>query len=226
MASLIEASRRARAGAPQVRRKAAAEEAVPEGHMPLSGPMVSVIQKELISLEDSMDQLADLADTVDDDYLTLSGQVGLKISRFKDYVGIAAKADKDKLKRYTEFRNRVNFFFNQYRKVITGSQASFQELEALKTSILNEDLTPAEFEGAFKTAMDNFQRGIAAKRKLLSQGIDTSTVSKETYGELFDKTLQETPSFLEDQPDDQADNQPDFKYEGLSDQEVLDLFNQ
>lgn len=167
------------------------------------------VQGQILELETSLDRLAEIGDAFDEDFLTLQGRVGRKIAQVKDFVGISDKEDKELLSNYTDFRNNVDQFFNIYRKQITGAQASVQELNLLKESLLNTSQTPAEFQASFKTAMDFLQRGLEAKKSLLSKGIRLDTVSESTYKELFEKELEKVPTLVESDANDLAETSDD-----------------
>jgi len=96
--------------------------------------------------------------------------------------------------RYTAMKRKLDRFFNQYRKVITGAQASFQELESLQKAVGSFKDRPGvffanlgeiekEMDKALNTRLDIYDdvgrdTSRVRKRYQRNEGIDTEAVTK------------------------------------------------
>ena len=130
-------------------------------------------EKSVIADEEILQKAETLGNVYDPEFLTWQGQADGWWSRNKEKAGIdLSEAQKQRLKKKTKFRQAVNGLFNAYRKEITGAAAAMSELESLKKAMLNEDMSPSEFEAAYELFVDEGQRAIRLKRKFLREGIE------------------------------------------------------
>ena len=108
--------------------------------------------------------------------LTYQGQAEDYISRIADKLGIAPEeAEREAVRRKTKFVTSVEQLFNAYRKEITGAAAAVQELDRLKKSFINIDMSPTQFEAAYEQYETELKRSMRVRRKLLREGFDLTS---------------------------------------------------
>jgi hypothetical protein len=143
------------------------------------------LQKDLIDGADNLARLDMIQKAYDDDFLTYWGQgraaVMPKIEKLTGW-----NPDKEFTTKRVEFKNGIEQFFSSFRKQITGAQAAVAELDYLRNIMLNEDVSPSEYEGAFNQLKSLTTRTIGIKQKILAQGIP---LTPEKLGELVDAEL-------------------------------------
>ena len=154
------------------------------GRQPLTKPTRNKVQDELRSAEESLRRTQRIRETFDPDMLTFLGKGEAAIAEFADRANVSSANQKTLLRKKRAFTQNVNREFNAYRKLITGAAASVQELESLKTAIINEDLSPSQFESAFNEYVSELERGIRIRREMLAEGID---VGAPEFGDEFDR---------------------------------------
>lgn len=156
-----------------------------DGYSALTKPTTNDLQKDLVSTIDSLGRIDQIGNKYADKYLTWFGQLrGLLGSNAEKLTN--TKYDKGFVAGQTEFKNSVEQFFNQYRKEITGAAASVQELDRLKQSLLNSDMSPTQFQAAKKQFVELATRSMGIKQQLLSEGIP---LNSEQFGKLMDQRL-------------------------------------
>jgi hypothetical protein len=80
------------------------------------------------------------------------------------------------LKGYTTFKQGVERYFNAYKKMITGSAGSPEELEGIRQSIFNMDQSAPEFEAALEGLQADMARDVRGAIYLqATQGIPMGT---------------------------------------------------
>ncbi|WP_298981692.1 hypothetical protein [uncultured Roseibium sp.] len=131
----------------------------------------------------NLSDLHSIAELYSEEALTYQGQARGFANRQLDKVGLASPEGQEYLAQKTKFTNAVEQVFNQYRKEITGAAASVQELDRLKKSLLNTDMSPAEFRAAYGQFVEKLQRSLQIKLALKEQGIDQSD---PRFGAVFD----------------------------------------
>ena len=146
---------------------------ISEGYDSLQAPTKSVTtksQEDVLGAMDNLNRLTQVASDYKDDYLTYYGQAKGAVGKVMDKAGLASDDQKNYLAGKTKFQNGVEQFFNSYRKEITGAAASVQELDRLKKSLLNTDMSPTEFNAALDQFIGIAKSQLAMKEKLLKQG--------------------------------------------------------
>ena len=162
-----------------------------QGGMALGGNSVpstkttNDLQGDIITGQKTLAGLDQIAQNYQSDYLTYFGKGRAQAASIGGKL-TGKRLDANFLSGRTKFRTSVDQFFNQYRKEITGAAASVQELDRLRQSMLNTDLSPVEFEAAYSQFRDLTNRSMAIKQKLLSQGIP---LGSRQFGELMDNEL-------------------------------------
>ena len=98
-------------------------------------------------------------------------------------------------------KNAIEQEFNKYRKEITGAAAAMSEIEMLKESFMNSDLSYEEFTAAFdeyrdaqikalEIAQDILSRGIPLGSKEFTEQHDNAWLQRLTMGEGTKKDAQ------------------------------------
>lgn len=162
----------------------------------LSKPSVTKIEQKLISAEQAAGSLADIKANYDPAFLTIPGDIRLKVLRGQSLLGFNLSPEQEQaLGKRRVFEESVNSYFNAYRQQVTGAQASFAELQNLKKALLNTDLSAPEFEASFNRLVSESNRLSRIYQNVLSKGIseDTGKFDLETL-KLFRPGLNRTPA--------------------------------
>lgn len=185
-----------------------------EGKQPLTKASQNVAQKEVMNMQDMLGRTNTLIDQFNRDYLTYGGKLRAYTSKEAEKLGLRlSKKDSEFLGKRRVFIQGVERMFNVYRQEITGAAASVAELDRLKQSMLNADMSPTEFEAAAKSYLSELQRGIRLRNKFLREGID---VSDETGGKLYDR------QFMTGMDDNIDVRGAELEQQGLSEQEIIE----
>ncbi len=171
------------------------------------------LQKDVISGEQTLNNLDALAKNYKAEYLTYPGQARAWVARQTGKL-TGKSGDKEYLQGYTKFVNGAEQAFNQYRKEITGAAAAIQELDRLKQSMMNKDMAPEEFEAAFAQFKDIGTRALQLKQKFIRQGIPANSpqMGQMIDAELFNAQQSTTQPNEINQPQMGA-NQPGSNYQ-------------
>jgi len=148
----------------------------------------SQTQKEVKGLMTQLNDLTALKEDYKSDFLTYQGKFKKwalnQTSRFR---GQLSPEDQKYVSGARKFVEGVEQIFNQYRKQITGAQAAMKEIKMLRDSILNKDLSPAEFEASYDRYAAQIKRQLRLKRELMRQGFKQDTpIDKKKFGKVFD----------------------------------------
>ena len=147
------------------------------------------LQKRIIDSQSMLTRLDKVRNSYNEDYLTVTGKLygmGVNIADrlpTRDFLN-----DKDFIRGRTKFDNEVEQIFNQYRKEITGAAAAIQELERLKQSLLNKDMTPTQFEASYEQFRSTIEDSMKISQTMLQRGIDPRT---KEGGKVFDQIFTE-----------------------------------
>ena len=157
------------------------------GNMPLAKPVVPAMQKDVIYGMDASARLAEIEKRFKPEMLTYMGKAKNAANIFAEKAGMQLDPEtKKQVRDMTGFRTSVEQNFNQYRKEITGAAASVQELDRLKKSMFNADMSPTEFEAAFDTYKKEAARVLRLKRAILRSGLPVGT---EEFGNQLDSAF-------------------------------------
>lgn len=182
------------------------EEAIPADRV-----LTRDLQKDIISLENTQQQLGNIKETFSADFLTFQGKFAGAFSSLKAKANVdLSNEERQFLRGKVQFENRVEQFFNLYRKEITGAQAAVAELDRLKKSMLNVDQDPVSFQASLDVAIDEMKRGLRLKRRFLREGI-----SIQENGDEFDS------AFLGQQDDDANVRGAELTEQGLSVEQIV-----
>jgi hypothetical protein len=108
--------------------------------------------------------------------------------------------------------NDIGQQFNAYRKEITGAAAALGELEQLKETFINKDLSYDEFVSALDQYESKQKRALRLSRRILREGVK---VGSSKFGDMHDR-LWATGA------DDDIDTRGDeLSAQGLSDDQVV-----
>lgn len=146
------------------------------------------------------------------DMLTYQSQAEDWFTRQAEKLGVEpSEVQRQAVGRRAQFNTTVEQLFNAYRQEITGAAAAVQELERLKKSFINIDMSPSQFEAAYAQFMGELQRSMRVRNKLIRQGFDPST---QQGGETFDR------EFLLGGDDDPAQRFAELMAGGLSEDDA------
>lgn len=168
---------------------------MPPGNQPPTKPTTNRLQSDVIDTQSQLGRLQGIKDSYSREFLQASGKVKGSIYKIGDYLNLPleklpglSEDDKKKfLGQRTEFVTRTEQLFNLYRKEITGAAAAIQELDRLKKSMLNVDMTPMEFEHAYNAFEKELKRTIRLRNKFMRQGFDVR--DPESGGKEFDSAM-------------------------------------
>jgi len=85
------------------------------------------------------------------------------------------------LKGLTEWKTQTEQEFNRYRKAITGVAAGPVELEMIRRTFPNADMSKTEFESAVIGTATNTWKMVERRRRALLAGIYDEKKQKEFY---------------------------------------------
>ncbi|MEM6623663.1 MAG: hypothetical protein AAF674_15645 [Pseudomonadota bacterium] len=146
------------------------------------------------------------------DMLTYQSQAEDWFTRQAEKLGVEpSEVQRQAVGRRAQFNTTVEQLFNAYRQEITGAAAAVQELERLKKSFINIDMSPSQFEAAYAQYMGELQRSMRVRNKLIRQGFDPST---QQGGATFDR------EFLLGGDDDPAQRFSELVAGGLSEDDA------
>jgi spore coat protein CotH len=152
------------------------------GNTNLTKPTVTDLQKDIITGQDYLNRLDLIMKDFKPKYLTYMGKGRENLAIFNDKAS-GSSGDKEYLTGVTKFNTGVEQLFNQYRKEITGAAAALAELDRLKASMLNKDMSPEQFEAAEQQLRELITSTMTIKQDLLNRGLQPG--SKE-FGQAMD----------------------------------------
>jgi len=165
------------------------------------------IEQKLVTFREQTQMLDQIDADFDPDALTYLGKLSNAFTAVKEKAGIELSEEESaRQQSIIRFTNGIEQLFNAYRKEITGAAASVQELDRLKASMINKDLSPTQFKAAYDQFANQIRQGMALYSSMLENGI-----SPETAGKAVDE------QFKANKPE-QSDNRA---IEALSDEELL-----
>lgn len=151
----------------------------------------SKTQGELMDRQIGLQQLSKIRDEFDPAQMTYAGKAGRGASAIAELskgipgveqatefaanklTGKPADERAAALQTATGYLNSVEQFFNTYRKDITGAAAAEKELERLRASFINSDLSPSQFKGALDQLLSKYTSEAEFKKNVLREGVDT-----------------------------------------------------
>jgi hypothetical protein len=158
----------------------------------IAGSTKNKVAGELIDKQVLLQQLGEVRSKFNPELHTYAGQAGVKsaaiaekskgipgleqASEFvaKKITGLPAAERGDGLREATEYLNGIEQYFNTYRKEITGAAAAEKELNRLRESTLNGDMSPSQALGAMDQLMMKISGETEFKKNVLRKGIDTT----------------------------------------------------
>lgn len=158
---------------------------ITDGRQQPTKETTTATQKSLMQLAEQAQRMDALAESYADNQLGYAAKARGAALELRDkasglpIVGAAAKLSKDDQKFLadrTRFTQEVERMFNSYRVATTGAGASTGEIENLRKSFLNSDLSPTQFRSAYATLRDQISTDIDTQREMLSQGIPVEAV--------------------------------------------------
>lgn len=150
------------------------------------------VQKDINSKEKDLRTIGYVLKNFDEDYLTTKGQAGIASSKYAeklkgipiveqaaDYVagaltGKNPEERSDLLQNSTQFSNDIEQFFNKYKHDITGAAAAEKEIQQIRKSVMNGEMSPSEFKGAVQQILRKTIGDLDYNKYVLGKGIDIS----------------------------------------------------
>ena len=142
-------------------------------------------ENEVMHLQSDRSELQQMAQQFDPSFFTYKGKIGASLARIKGRAGIASPEDEKMVASYGNFKQLVEKSMLIWRKTLTGTAGSPQEMAKIEATTLNMDQSPAEARASLSRLMGNVQRDIKVRRALLQKGIDPSEVGEEEYTRMF-----------------------------------------
>lgn len=147
-----------------------------QGGAPVSKKTDTELEGDQVSALKMLDRLNSIAGSYRDTYLTYGGQLEAGTYALADKMGLSlSDAQKEMVRGKTQFTNEVKQLFNTYRKEVTGAAAAVQELRDLRDSLLNEKMSPTEFEAAYDQYVGLMHRQLVLADELRGQGFRGQT---------------------------------------------------
>lgn len=132
-----------------------------------------------------------VGETFKPEYLTVFGQLKNKYSNVKEkYLGgTLSPEERQSVEGFSRFTSGLEQAFNSYRSSITGAAAAVQELDRLKVSFINGDMSPTQFQASWSEFKGKLQRGMRIRNELLAKGLDPKTAEG---GGAFDRQFNQS----------------------------------
>lgn len=188
-------------------------------------PVQNEAGKALLAAETSIDKMDRIFETYKPEFLTYAGRgkafLGIEAEKLEgipligETVGDIAKslgADSEFVKQREEFRQQVEQEFNEYRRLITGAAASVQELDALRKSMFNSDMSPSQFQAAAEQYRSERQRIARISRRVLRDGFE---MGEKSFGKEVDKY------FTQGMDDDPMQRGAELEAQGFTDEQIV-----
>jgi hypothetical protein len=175
------------------------------------------LETETIADYETLHQLEEVKNVYQDEFLTYQGKAKGLWNKLKDKANIdLTTEEKQYVGSKKKFDQRVNQFFNAYRKMITGAAASEKELESLKKAVINTDLSPTEFKAAYDDMVQGYQRSIRINNRLLREGVRRGT---SKWGKRFDDLyMSDSDDVIDERAADLQKKNP-----GATDDEIAEM---
>ena len=138
----------------------------------LSSKVVNDVQTKTIAAMNVMANMNVLNKSFEPKFFERFNVTKLKALKQAEKLGIGlTDGQKKDIKEFTVFEKRVKQFFNQYRKDITGAQASEKEIKILEDSFLSMSFSPTEFKAAMEGLRAKAKLEIELNKMMLKDGI-------------------------------------------------------
>lgn len=165
----------------------------------LTTPVQTEEQKNLITNEKSLAQFEKLDKDYDPAYFTYKNQAGAKLSKEAEkssdipVVGTATnflanavtgmnEEDRGKfLEKRTKYMSGLEQMFNTYKKEITGAAAGEKEIEMIRKSVLNGEMSPSEAKGSLEQIISKYKSEADQYKKTLGSGLDVGSGQIRRY---------------------------------------------
>ena len=162
----------------------------------LTAQMRTKIQEELLAHEEIVRQTGELQAAFNPEFSKYVGKGKAFAQRARDKLGLLPDDQSAFLTEYTLYTQQVDRLFNQYRKSITGAAASVKELEMLKKSMLNNDLSPVQHKAVLDAMANAAQFDVKIKQRLLDEGLSFN--NKARIAEIKTELIKENAAYSPD----------------------------
>ncbi len=144
-----------------------------------------ILQQDTIKLIEQASSMRKIGQDFKKDYLTYWGRIkqyGLNVAS-KGGIDIGTE-NKEFVSGMRTFIERVEAFYQRWRKEITGAQAVMKEIEMLRESVLNKKISPDEFEASYTRMMNDIELSLRLKQELMQKGFKGNELGQK-IDELF-----------------------------------------
>lgn len=159
----------------------------------LNTPVQGKLQQDVLDKEKGLSQFEEIEKGYDPDYFTYRNQKGAGAASVAQkskgiplieqgaeaLAGVLTGKTKEEraefLSKRKAYMNGVEQMFNTYKKEITGAAAGEKEIEQIRNSFINGDLSPSEFKGALEQIVDRYKSESTQAKKALGSGLDIGT---------------------------------------------------
>ncbi|WP_416398148.1 hypothetical protein [Allohahella sp. A8] len=156
----------------------------------LSSGTTRKIQEDQINDTVTLDKLSQIDKLYDKTFLQVPGKAKAGLTNAMSSLGMDVDPKSEEYAANKRaFDQLVSTEFFAFRKEITGAAGAAAELKQLEDGIINTNLSPVQFESAFKTYKDEVGRAVRIRNKLLREGLSTND---EDYAAAFDQQWKET----------------------------------
>lgn len=180
------------------------------------------VEKQLVNFKKNISNLKQIKKDYAPSYLTYLGKGKVFLSAVKEKAGFDLTPQQKKdLQGRKRFIQGIDQFFNAYRHSITGAQAAWKELERLKRSILNPDLSPSEFEASYDQILEKTLRIERLLNRIYREGLKGDLRNKKSPAA---RRLDEL--FMSNEDDSILERMGDLKNMGNMDEILQTLENE
>lgn len=153
----------------------------------ISQGAMTQLDKDMITLIETLNDIELANDTFIDDAYTLTGKTKFKWAVFKDFLGIDVKGlkvsdeEKEYIQQVQNHISAVQSLFQKTRQEYTGAQAAIKELEELMNDFMSKKHTPTEARGLLKQMADKTKKMLRIKRYIKRNG---TTLTDDTINKM------------------------------------------
>lgn len=150
------------------------------------------LQEDTMKLIEQASSMRKIGEDFKRDYLTYWGRIkqyGLNVAS-KSGADIGTE-NKEFVGGMRAFVERVEAFYQKWRKEITGAQAVMKEIEMLRESVLNKKVSPDEFEASYNRMMNDIELSLKLKQELMQKGFKGNELGQK-IDELFTQRKTQT----------------------------------
>jgi hypothetical protein len=153
----------------------------------LGNTVKNTAQQEVINKEKSLNQFEKIVNNYNPEYFTYKNQTGAWAAKESEksagipgleqgtellasvLTGKNKEERADFLSERKSYMNNVDQMFNTYKKEITGAAAGEKEIEQIRKSFINGELSPSEFKGSLEQVVERYKGESDQAKKILGE---------------------------------------------------------